>query len=406
MAINVKSEIGALKKVLLHRPGSELEQLVPNSMERLLFDDIPYLQGAQAEHDCFAQTLREQGVKVEYLSELTAQTLAQSDELKKQFISDFITRSGGVADSYREALTELLTAYPDTHTMVLKTMTGVRFEELPLHTSRSLSSLRNDRTHFVLEPIPNLYFTRDPFASIGRGVALHHMYSVTRNRETIYSDYILHHHPDYAGKVPFYYTPDEPFSLEGGDILNLSAHTIAVGVSQRTMPEAVERLAQNIFADEESEVRRVLALDIPSRRAFMHLDTVLTQIDTDKFLIHPSILDQLRIFELCPGKGSSLCIRSLDKSPEEALAEGLGIEQVRLLQCGGGDQIAAQREQWNDGSNTLCIRPGTVIAYDRNYVTNRLLEDEGIEVLKIPSGELSRGRGGPRCMSMPLKRAE
>ena len=306
MAIHVTSEIGSLKKVLLHRPGRELEQLVPNSMERLLFDDIPYLQGAQAEHDCFAQTLRDQGVDVAYLSQLTAQALAQSQELKTRFIEDFITRSGGVAISYRSALTELLGAYEDPHALVLKTMTGVRFEELPLHANSSLSSLRNDRMHFVLEPIPNLYFTRDPFASIGRGVALHRMYSVTRNRETIYGDYILHHHPDYAGRVPFYYTPEEPFSLEGGDILNLSKHTIAVGVSQRTMPEAVERLAQNIFADEQSEVRQVLAIDIPSRRAFMHLDTVLTQVDTDKFLIHPSILDQLRLFELRPGKGGSL----------------------------------------------------------------------------------------------------
>ena len=406
MAIDVRSEIQPLKKVLLHRPGCELEQLVPNSMERLLFDDIPYLRGAQSEHDSFANVLRDHGVEVVYLSELTAQTLSQSKALREQFVADFIRRSGGVADSYREALTEVLLACPDAQTLVLKTMTGVRFDELPLHKNCSLASLRNDRTHFVLEPIPNLYFTRDPFASIGRGVALHHMYSVTRNRETIYSDYILHYHPDYAGKVPFYYTPDEPYSLEGGDILNLSAHTIAVGISQRTMPEAIERLAQNIFIDEQSEVQRVLAFDIPSRRAFMHLDTVLTQIDTDKFLIHPSILDQLQIFELVPGRHGAPTARRLDAEVEQVLAEASGVDHVTLLRCGGGDQIAAQREQWNDGSNALCICPGTVIAYDRNYVTNQLLEEHGVQVLKIPSGELSRGRGGPRCMSMPLCRAD
>ncbi len=404
MAIDVRSEIRPLKKVLLHRPGSELEQLVPNSMEQLLFDDIPYLRGAQAEHDAFARTLREQGVEVVYLSDLTAQTLEGSDALRRRFVEDFIHRSGCVADSYREELTEVLLSLPTARELVCKTMTGIRFDELPRRGRGSLSSLRSDRTHFVLDPIPNLYFTRDPFASIGRGVSLHHMYSVTRSRETIYSDYFLHYHPEFAGQVPFYYTPDEPFSLEGGDILNLSAETIAVGISQRTMPEAVERLAQNIFRDEAAQIRRVLAFDIPSTRAFMHLDTVLTQIDRDKFLVHPNILERLQIFELTPGKRGAVKVRRLDESAGAVLAEAVGVDRVQLLQCGGGDQIAAQREQWNDGSNALCLRPGTVIAYDRNYVTNDMMEEAGIRVLRIPSGELSRGRGGPRCMSMPLVR--
>ena len=404
MAIDVRSEIRPLKKVLLQRPGSELEQLVPNSMEQLLFDDIPYLRGAQAEHDAFARTLRDQGVEVVYLSDLTAQTLEGSDALRRRFVEDFIHRSGCVADSYREELTEVLLSLPTARELVCKTMTGVRFDELPRRGRGSLSSLRSDRTHFVLDPIPNLYFTRDPFASIGRGVSLHHMYSVTRSRETIYSDYFLHYHPEFAGQVPFYYTPDEPFSLEGGDILNLSAETIAVGISQRTMPEAVERLAQNIFRDEAAQIRRVLAFDIPSTRAFMHLDTVLTQIDRDKFLVHPNILERLQIFELTPGKRGAVKVRRLDESAEAILAEAVGVDRVQLLQCGGGDQIAAQREQWNDGSNALCLRPGTVIAYDRNYVTNELMEAAGVQVLRIPSGELSRGRGGPRCMSMPLVR--
>lgn len=404
MAIQVKSEVRPLKKVLLKRPGRELEQLVPESMERLLFDDIPYLRGAQREHDAFADTLRAQGVTVCYLSELMAQTLAQSRSLRTHFIEDFISRSGCVAQSYHDALIDVLQSITDPLELVLKTMTGVRFEELELKKLPSLAALRGDHTHFVLDPIPNLYFTRDPFASIGYGVSLHHMYSVTRSRETIYGEYILRFHPDYAGRVPFYYTQDEPFTLEGGDILNLSVSAIAVGISQRTMPEAVERLAQNIFADDTSEIRRVLAFDIPNSRAFMHLDTVLTQIDSDKFLVHPSILSSLQIFELTPGRGRTVEMRRLDKSPEKVLAEVLGVDKVRLIHCGGNDRIAAQREQWNDGSNALCVRPGTIITYDRNYITNDLLEAEGIEVLKIPSAELSRGRGGPRCMSMPLWR--
>lgn len=404
MPIRVSSEIRPLKKVLLHRPGSELEQLVPTQLDRLLFDDIPYLAGARQEHDAFAQTLRNEGVEVAYLSELTAQTLSQSPALRELFISDFIHRSGCRAESYGEPLKELLLSISDVHTMVLKTMTGVRFEELSYRGGETLASLRGDRSHFILDPIPNLYFTRDPFASIGNGVSLHRMFSVTRNRETIYGEYILRYHPDFAQSVPLYYHPREPYSLEGGDILNLSEHTIAVGISQRTMPEAVERLAENMFREDSATVRRVLAFDIPNTRAFMHLDTVLTQVDTDKFVIHPNILDYLRIFELSPGKNHSLQIRSLEAPAEQILAEAVGVDQVKLLRCGGGDQIAAQREQWNDGSNTLCIRPGTVVAYDRNYVTNALLESEGVQVLKIPSGELSRGRGGPRCMSMPLIR--
>lgn len=404
MAINVRSEIAPLKRVLLHRPGSELEQLVPGSLERLLFDDIPYLTGAQQEHDTFAQILRNNGVEVVYLSTLTAQALDAHGGLRERFVEDFIRRSGPVADSYRSALTELLLSIPSTEEMVIRTMTGVRYDELDRRCAACLTDLRNDKTHFVLDPIPNLYFTRDPFASIGHGVSLHHMYSTTRNRETIYGDYILHYYPDYAGKVPFYYTPDDPFSLEGGDILNLSADTIAVGISQRTMPEAIEALARHIFSDDYAEIRRVLAFDIPSRRAFMHLDTVLTQVDRDKFLIHPNILESLQLFEITPAAKHQLHVCRLDKPVEQVLAETQQVDQMKLLRCGGGDHIASQREQWNDGSNALCIRPGTIIAYDRNYVTNRLLEDEGVNVLRIPSGELSRGRGGPRCMSMPLRR--
>lgn len=403
MAISVKSEIQPLKKVLLHRPGSELEQLVPNSMERLLFDDIPYLRGAQTEHDAFAQLLRDNGVEVVYLADLTAQTLENRPELRGQFVRDFLERSSVCSEAYVEVLSEFLLAL-ETRDLVIKTMTGVRYAELPCRNSPSLVAMRSNKRNFVLDPIPNLYFTRDPFASVGIGVSLHRMYSVTRNRETIYSEYILRYHPDYAGKVSFYYTPRDPFSLEGGDILNLSATTIAVGISERTMPEAIERLARKIFADETSEIRRVLAIDIPAKRAFMHLDTVLTQADYDKFVVHPSILQQIELFELTPAATGKLHISRVDKTLDQALAESLQVERVSLLRCGGDDGIAAQREQWNDGSNTLCLRPGTVIAYDRNYVTNRLLEDAGIEVLRIPSGELSRGRGGPRCMSMPLRR--
>lgn len=403
MPIQVFSEIGQLRRVLLHRPGRELEHLVPGSLERLLFDDIPYLKGAQAEHDSFAQILRYNGAQVCYLSQLTAEALAQESGLKEAFIQDFIQASGSVALRYQAELTAYLSAIGDLHEMVLQTMAGIPFADLDLGQQASLAALLHGRSDFALEPIPNLYFTRDPFATIGGGVALHHMYSATRRRETLYGSYILRYHPDYAG-APLYYTPDLPYSLEGGDIMNLSAETLAVGISQRTMPEAIESLAWRIFQNPETKIRTILAMTIPSKRAFMHLDTVMTQVDVDKFVVHPAILPTLEIFALEPGAGGSLNAKRLDMDLEHVLAKYLGLDQVQLILCGGQDHIAAQREQWNDGSNTLCIRPGVVVAYDRNYITNDILEDNGITVLKIPSGELSRGRGGPRCMSMPLVR--
>ena len=229
------------------------------------------------------------------------------------------------------------------------------------------------------------------------------MYSETRRRETLYGSYILRYHPDYAG-TPFFYDPVLPYSIEGGDIMNLSDSVLAVGISQRTMPEAIERLAWNIFRNPASKIRTILAMSIPSTRAFMHLDTVMTQVDVDKFVVHPAILSTLEIFAVTPGVSGTLNANRLDMPLDKALAHYLGLGQVTLIRCGGQDQIASQREQWNDGSNTLCIRPGVVIAYDRNYITNDILESHGITVLRIPSGELSRGRGGPRCMSMPLVR--
>ena len=403
MPIQVYSEIAPLRRVLLHRPGQELEHLVPGSLERLLFDDIPYLKGAQAEHDRFAQVLRDNGVEVVYLSKLTAEALSQDKALKEAFIRDFTQKSGSVAHRYERELQAYLGSIEDVHEMVLQTMAGIPFSDLALDHAESLTAMLHCKADFALEPIPNLYFTRDPFASVGGGVALHRMYSATRRRETLYGAYILQHHPEYAG-TPFYYTPDSPYSLEGGDVMNLSESVLAVGISQRTMPEAIEQLARNVFRRPESKIRTILAMSIPSKRAFMHLDTVMTQVDVDKFVVHPAILPTLRIFEVTQGKGGELTARQLDMDLAHALAHYLHLDQVTLILCGGQDQIAAQREQWNDGSNTLCIRPGVVIAYDRNYITNEILESYGITVLKIPSGEISRGRGGPRCMSMPLIR--
>ena len=405
MPIHVTSEIGALEQVLLHRPGAELEQLVPGELERLLFDDIPYLKAAQQEHDAFAALLRQNGTEVVYLEDLMAQTLGSDAQVRRRFIRQFIDEGGPIARHYQPTLYEYLTALEDRE-LVRRTMTGVSMEEfLPPEKRGALVSLTRDSHRFILDPIPNLYFTRDPFACIGHGVSLNAMYSPTRRRETIYGQYILKYHPDYAGQVPFYYRREDPFSIEGGDVLNLSRELLAVGISQRTTPEAIEVLCRNIFRDETAAIRTVLALDIPSLRAFMHLDTVLTQVDRDVFTVHPEILGSLRVYRITPGQRERLRVTELSGTLEDLLAAALGLDRVKLIRCGGGDRVASEREQWNDGSNTLCIAPGKVVVYDRNYVTNAILRDNGIKVFEMPSSELSRGRGGPRCMSMPLRRA-
>ena len=364
MAIHVKSEIGKLKKVMLHRPGQELEHLVPEDLERLLFDDIPYLKTAKIEHDMFAEIMRGQGVEVVYLEDLTADVL-KNPEKKEQFVREFIAEGGASAAKVRDQLYDYLMKISDEKELVLKTMSGIRASELNVKMSCPLVSLVKKESQFLLDPIPNLYFTRDPFACIGNGVSLNRMYSRTRRRETLYGKYILKYHPDFAGKVPFYYDRDMDFSIEGGDILNLSNKVIAIGISQRTTPEAIELLAQNIFVDKASEIETIIALDIPAVRAFMHLDTVCTQVDYDKFTIHPGIMQTLRIFEIKPGdRKGQLKVTESDAMLSDILAKYLELDKVTLIKCGGKDRIASEREQWNDGSNTLCIEPGKVGVYD------------------------------------------
>ncbi len=403
MAINVRSEIKPLKKVLLHRPGRELLNLTPDTLDRLLFDDIPFLKVAQQEHDAFAQILRDNGVEVVYLEDLAAETIGQCPDLKRKFIEQFIYEGGVFSEDHKNALVDFFDSYVDNKELILKTMEGVRYGELSIDSDSLATKLNNDKDEPILDPMPNLYFTRDPFASIGNGVSLNRMYSVTRNRETIYADYIFKYHPDFKGKVPYYYERNNNFHIEGGDILNLNDKVLAIGISQRTQSAAIDEIAKNIFNSEDNSITTILAFKIPSTRAFMHLDTVFTQIDYDKFTIHPSIIGPLEVYELTK-KNDKIEVTLLTSTLKEILEKYLEVPEVTLIKCGGEDRIAAEREQWNDGSNTLCIAPGVIIVYERNDVSNELLRRAGLKVLEMPSSELSRGRGGPRCMSMPLVR--
>ena len=407
--IHVTSEIMPLKKVLLHRPGRELLNLTPNTLEELLFDDIPYLKVAEEEHDAFSQLLRDNGVEVVYLEDMVAEVLDISPGIRRDFLRQFIAEAGVRATRYHEIIYDYLDGIASSKELVLKTMEGVYLNELPrtrLRLDHSLVDQVHGDSRIVVNPMPNLYFTRDPFASIGTGVAINRMYSVTRCRETIYADYLFKYHPDFKD-VEHYYDRFMPFHIEGGDVLNLSEHTLAVGISQRTEPDAIELLAKKIFKNRYSAIDTLLAIRIPETRAFMHLDTVFTQIDYDKFMVHPGILGPIEVFKITPGDSADEVRIARTREPlEQVLAHALGTDHVELIKCGGGDRITAEREQWNDGSNTLCIAPGKVIVYERNNVTNAILRDEGITVLEIPSSELSRGRGGPRCMSMPLCRQQ
>ncbi|MDR2721681.1 MAG: arginine deiminase, partial [Coriobacteriaceae bacterium] len=268
----------------------------------------------------------------------------------------------------------------------------------------SLVDLVSDSAKLVVAPMPNLYFTRDPFATIGNGVSVNRMTYETRNRETIFGEYIFKYHPDLLG-TPNYYNRYSTFHIEGGDILNLSETVLAIGISERTEPDAIDTIAKTIFSSEESTIETILAFNIPNTRAFMHLDTVFTMIDHDKFTVHPGILGPLAVFEITPDGTEDIKVKEIHATLEDILERYLG-HPVELINCGGHDRIAAEREQWNDGSNTLAIAPGSIVVYERNEVTNAILKERGLNVIEIPSAELSRGRGGPRCMSMPLWRED
>lgn len=398
-AIQVYSEIGKLKKVLLHRPGYELENLMPEYLERLLFDDIPFLKVAQEEHDAFAQIFKQNGTEVVYLLDLATQALHDED-VKEEFINQFIVEAGIRESRKTEILKDFYKSF-STKDMISKMMAGVRVSEIKNYEKRNLIDyLENDYPFFV-DPLPNLYFTRDPFSTVGSGVSIHKMHTVTRNRESIFGKYIFKHHPEYSN-VPTWYDRSENYAVEGGDVLILDKETIAIGISQRTHASAIEKYAHNILGKES--FKKILAIDIPKVRAFMHLDTVFTMVDKDKFTIHPNIKKDMSVFTLTKDDGVNLSIKEEHNTVDEILKKHLNLDKITLIPCGGGNQIDAAREQWNDGSNTLTISPGNVIVYERNYVSNRLLEENGIKINTMPSAELSRGRGGPRCMSMPLFR--
>ena len=392
----VDSEVGTLRSVILHRPGAELTRLTPRNNDALLFDGLPWVARAQEEHDAFAALLRSRGVEVLLLSDLLIEALASGAARIQGIAAAVDDRRLGLP--LAQELSAHLRGLPPPELAYLL-MAGMTFTELPFTADAGTSLVRRMHFHddFVIEPLPNLMFTRDSSFWIGPRVAMTSLALPARIRETSLTDLIYAHHPRFLGVRRAYESHTAP--VEGGDVLLLAPGVVAVGVGERTTPAGAEALARSLFDDDLAHT--VLAVPIAQERATMHLDTVCTMVDVDAAVMYPAITDSLSAFTLTRTPDG---IRISDAAQfVKAAAVAMGIDRLRVIDT-GLDPVTAEREQWDDGNNTLALAPGVVVAYERNTETNARLADAGIEVLPIAAAELGTGRGGPRCMSCPAAR--
>jgi arginine deiminase len=391
----VDSEVGRLATVMLHRPGAELARLTPRNNDSLLFDGIPWVGRAQAEHDAFAEALRSRGVEVLYLGQLLAETLAvpqARDELIAEVLND--RRLG---DSLRQRVAEYLTDQ-DAPRLAEVLMSGLAHEEMKPGPGGLVYRMM-DPHDFVIDPLPNLLFTRDSSVWVRDRVAITSLAMPARARETTLTRAIYTYHPRFAGTARLYDPSLE--HVEGGDVLLLAPGVLAVGVGERTTPAGAERLARRVFG--AGLAHTILAVPIAQERATMHLDTVCTMVDADAVVMYPNIADTLQAWTVTARPDGEPEVNTL-RPFLAAAAEAMGIERLRTIET-GLDPVTAEREQWDDGNNTLAIAPRLCVAYERNVETNAQLVRAGIEVIEISGSELGSGRGGPRCMSCPIERA-
>ena len=390
------SEVGALRVVIVHRPGAELRRLTPRNNDDLLFDGLPWVARAQEEHDAFAELLSSRGVEVLLLSDLLNEALA-SGAARMQGIAAAVD-----APRLGLPLAQELSAYLrslDPATLAYVLMAGMTFAELPSDARPDGSLVRrmHHGSDYVIEPLPNLVFTRDSSIWVGPRVVIPSLALPARARESSLTDLIYAHHPRFTGVRRAYESRTAP--VEGGDVLLLAPGVVAVGVGERTTPAGAEALARSLFDDGLAET--VLAVPLAQERAQMHLDTVCTMVDTDAVVMYANVVETLSAFTIARTPDG---VRISDEAPfVAAAAAAMGIDKLRVIDT-GRDPVVAEREQWDDGNNTLALAPGVIVAYERNARTNARLEDAGIEVLTIAASELGTGRGGPRCMSCPAAR--
>ena len=393
--VGANSEVGRLRTVMLHRPGPELARLTPRNNDSLLFDGIPWVGRAQDEHDAFAQALRDHDVEVLYLVDLLTETL-ENPKARAQII-DSTTATLHLGDGLRDYLSAAMSdlAPPD---LALVVTAGLRNDEVA-HRSIVTSLLRPD--DFLVDPLPNLLFTRDSSVWLPGRVAVTSLAMPARMRETQLTNLVYEHHPRFAG-VDRLHGPHLEH-LEGGDVLLLAPGVIAVGVGERTTPAGFERFARQVLGDDLAHT--VLAVPIAQERATMHLDTIVTMVDVDTVVIYPNVADHLRAFAVTTDGDAAEgdLVVSPERSFFAAAAEAMGIDTLHQIDT-GLDPVTAEREQWDDGNNTLAIGPRLAVAYERNEQTNARLAQHGIEVVAIRGSELGSGRGGPRCMSCPIER--